>query len=95
MDMCVHRGYGARVQALVVDEEHVVVRMPAVLVTPRELERDDVADDAQPLEPLPGRTSRDPFPSGTLGLYKLGEAAVSLKAGWSDASRGRAVFWLP
>ena len=69
MDVSVHCGYGGRVQQLVVDKEHVVVRMPAVLVTPGELERNDVAGDAQArLEPLPGRPGRDLSPCGTLGV---------------------------
>src|SRR5258708_2999359 len=79
MDVCVHFGYRGRVQALVLDEEHVVVRMPAVLVTPREFERDDVADNAQArLESLPGPSSRDLLPCSTLGLDKLGESVIEV-----------------
>ena len=69
-----HRGYDGRVQRLVVDEEHVVVRMPTVPVTPCELECDDVSVDAEaPFEPLPGRSGCDLFPCGPLGLDEVGE----------------------
>ncbi len=63
VDVAVQRGDGGGVQVLVVDEQDVVVRVPAVLVTPGELQGDDVPGDAEPaLEPLPGRASSDPLP---------------------------------
>ena len=38
-------GYGGGVQVLVVDEEDVVVRVPAVLVAPGELKRSHMPGD--------------------------------------------------
>lgn len=40
-------GDGARVQLLVVDEQDVVMGVPAVVVAPGELERDDVPGNAE------------------------------------------------
>ena len=47
VDVRVQRGDGGGVQVLVVDEQDVVVRVPAVLVAPGELQRDDVPGDAE------------------------------------------------
>src|SRR5262245_54864440 len=50
------------------------VRMPAVGVAPGELERNDVADDAEtPFQPLPGRTGCDLLPGRTFGGDESGE----------------------
>ncbi|MGB6454843.1 MAG: hypothetical protein WBH47_10180 [Streptosporangiaceae bacterium] len=65
-------GGGAKV--LVVDQEHVVMRVPAVLVARGELQGDDVPGDAEAaLEPLPGRALSDALPRVTLGPDELGE----------------------
>lgn len=47
MDVAVQGGDGARVQLLVVDEQDVVMGVPAVVVAPGELERDDVPGNAE------------------------------------------------
>jgi len=46
VDVGVQRGDGGGVQVLVVDQQDVVVRVPAVLVPPGELQGDDVPGDA-------------------------------------------------
>jgi hypothetical protein len=49
------RGDGVGVRGLVVDEEAVVVRVPAVIVAPGELQGHDVPGDAElALQALPG-----------------------------------------
>ena len=62
---------GGGVQILVVDQEHVVMGVPAVLVAPGELQGDDVPGDAElALEPLPRRTLGDALPRRTLCVYE-------------------------
>ena len=86
----------ARVQVLVVDQEHVVVRVPAVLVAPGELQRDDVAGDAEPaLEPLPGRSCRDALPGGALGVDEPGEPVVEVVRDGDRDEAGRVTVCLP
>src|SRR5262249_38527518 len=89
-DVSVHGGDAGGVHVLVVDEEHVVVRVPAVVVAPGEFERDDVAGDAQPsFEPLPGSSGRDLLPGGTLGRDESGEpVAEVVRDGDGDEASG-------
>src|SRR6266851_5297156 len=61
--------YGFGVQVLVVDQQCVVVRVPAVLVAPGDLQGDDVPGNAEAaLEPLPGCALRHSLPRRPLGL---------------------------
>jgi hypothetical protein len=71
--MPVDRSDGAGVEGLVVDQEKVIVRVPAVLVAPDELQCDDVSGDAQPmLQALPGGSCRASLPGGTFGVEESG-----------------------
>jgi len=74
VDVCVQGGDGGGVQVLVVDQEDVIVRVPAILVTAGELQRVDVAGDSETaLEPLPGRTLSDVLPGGPLCVNQPAE----------------------
>jgi hypothetical protein len=54
MDVGVQGGDGGGVQILVVDQENVIVGMPAVLVAPPEFQGDHMPGDPElALEPLP------------------------------------------
>lgn len=67
-----HRGDRGGVQVLVVNQQDVVVGVPAVLIAPGELQRDDVPRDAKASpEPLPGRSGGDVLPCGALGIDEL------------------------
>ena len=96
MDVRVSRGDGGGVQVLVVDEQDVVVRVPAVLVAPGELQRDDVPGDAEAaLEPLPGRTRRDALPRVALGVDEPGERVVQVVRDGDRDEAGRVAAGLP
>jgi hypothetical protein len=62
VDVRVQGGDGGRVQVLVVDQEDVVVRVPAVVIALGELQGEDVTGDAEAsLQALPGSSSADLF----------------------------------
>ena len=79
VDVAVQLCDGGSVEVLVVDQQDVVVRVPAVLVTPGELQRDDVPGDPElALEPLPGGALGDVLPRIPLRIDKLGQRVVQV-----------------
>src|SRR6266851_2677102 len=67
-------GDGTGLQVPFVSEEDVIVRVPAVLVPPCELQSHDVTRDSQPpLQSLPGASSGDLRPGRSLGFDQSGE----------------------
>src|SRR5215470_2045429 len=74
-----HRSDGTGVQVAFVDEEDVVVGVPAVVLAPGQLQGDDMTRDAQsPLQPLPGSSSGDLLPGRSLGIDKPGQRVAEV-----------------
>src|SRR5258708_8064732 len=79
MDMPVHCRDGTGVGVPFVDEKDVVVRVPAVVIAPGDLQGHDVTGDAQPpLQALPGSSCGDLLPRRSLGINQSGQRVVEV-----------------
>jgi hypothetical protein len=91
VDVGVKCGDGGSAEVLVVDQEDVVVRVPAVLIALGELQGDDVSGDAElALQPLPGRTGRDVLPRRPFGIDQAREP-IGHVVGDGDRDQARRV----
>jgi hypothetical protein len=96
VDVGVQLSDGGGLQVPVVDQQDVVVRVPAVLVAPRELQRENVPGDAESaLKPLPGSTLRDVLPSVALGADQARERVVEVVRDSDRDETGRMTVCFP
>jgi hypothetical protein len=96
VDVAVQSGDRCGVEVLVVDQQDVVVAVPAVLVAPGELQGDDVPRDAEAaLEPLLRRTDCDALPRGPLRVDEAGERVGQVVRNRDSDEAGRVPLRLP